>query len=73
MTDIGAALGQSQPAVSHHLRELKTAGLIDYRRAGKFNHYRLDEDGIAGVYAAVCPDGPARLLAGGIEVVVRRK
>ena len=34
-------LGQSQPAVSHHLALLRTAGLIDLRRDGKHNYYRI--------------------------------
>jgi len=34
-------LGQSQPAVSHHLGILREAGLIDRRRDGKHNFYRL--------------------------------
>jgi ArsR family transcriptional regulator len=34
-------LGQSQPAVSHHLAMLKEAGLLDSRRDGKHNFYRL--------------------------------
>jgi ArsR family transcriptional regulator, arsenate/arsenite/antimonite-responsive transcriptional repressor len=34
-------LGQSQPAVSHHLALLRVAGLIDSRRDGKHNFYRL--------------------------------
>ena len=34
-------LRESQPAVSHHLALLKEAGIIDYRRAGKHNFYRL--------------------------------
>ena len=35
-------LGQSQPAVSHHLMLLRMAGLVGFRRDGKFNYYRLD-------------------------------
>lgn len=35
-------LQQSQPAVSHHLTLLRMAGLVGYRRDGKFNYYRLD-------------------------------
>jgi ArsR family transcriptional regulator len=35
-------LGQSQPAVSHHLTLLRMAGLVGYRREGKFNFYRMD-------------------------------
>lgn len=32
---------QSQPAVSHHLAQLREDGLIECRRAGKHNFYRL--------------------------------
>lgn len=35
-------LHQSQPAVSHHLTLLRTAGLVGFRRDGKFNYYKLD-------------------------------
>lgn len=34
-------LGQSQPAVSHHLALLRAARLADVRRDGKHNYYRL--------------------------------
>lgn len=34
-------LGQSQPAVSHHLAMLKEAGVLDSRRDGKHNFYHL--------------------------------
>jgi ArsR family transcriptional regulator len=34
-------LKQSQPAVSHHLALLRLAGLIEMRRDGKHNFYRL--------------------------------
>jgi DNA-binding transcriptional ArsR family regulator len=35
-------LAQSQPAVSHHLHELRHSKLVEFRREGKFNFYRLD-------------------------------
>jgi ArsR family transcriptional regulator len=35
-------LGQSQPAVSHHLTLLRMAGLVGYRRDGKHNFYRIE-------------------------------
>src|SRR5580698_7808906 len=34
-------LHQSQPAVSHHLALLRTSGLLEMRREGKHNFYRL--------------------------------
>ncbi len=34
-------LGQSQPAVSHHLALLRVANLIECRRDGKHNFYRI--------------------------------
>ena len=34
-------LGQSQPAVSHHLALLRVAGIIECRRDGKHNFYHL--------------------------------
>jgi len=33
----------SQPTISHHLKELSTAGLIKARREAKFCFYRLDK------------------------------
>lgn len=39
-------LRQSQPAVSHHLALLRVDGLIDCRRDGKHNYYRLLPDRI---------------------------
>ncbi|WP_417850424.1 ArsR/SmtB family transcription factor [Thalassoglobus sp.] len=37
-------LGQSQPAVSHHLALLRVAGLIDPRRDGKHNFYSIQQN-----------------------------
>ena len=34
-------LGQSQPAVSHHLALLRVAGLLECRRDGKHNFYHV--------------------------------
>lgn len=36
-------LGQSQPAVSHHLALLRVAGLIEPRRDGKHNFYSIQQ------------------------------
>ncbi len=37
-------LGQSQPAVSHHLALLRVAGMIEPRRDGKHNFYSIQKD-----------------------------
>jgi ArsR family transcriptional regulator len=37
-------LGQSQPAVSHHLALLRVAGLIEARRDGKHNYYSVRKE-----------------------------
>jgi len=37
-------LGQSQPAVSHHLALLRDGKLIKMRRDGKFNYYHVSGD-----------------------------
>jgi ArsR family transcriptional regulator len=42
-------LGQAQPAVSHHLALLKYAGLVEMRRAGKFNYYSLCRSRFHGI------------------------
>ncbi len=37
----------SQPAVSQHLRALKTAGLVAERREGRNVHYRAEPQGLS--------------------------
>jgi ArsR family transcriptional regulator len=52
-------LGQSQPAVSHHLALLREAGLIKMRRDGKHNFYRLMPkrfEELVGMLFAVSPN-----------------
>ena len=46
VTKICDELGESQPAVSHHLTQLRHAGLVDFDREGKFNHYRISSDAV---------------------------
>jgi ArsR family transcriptional regulator len=41
VTDLCERLGQSQPAVSHHLALLRVSGLIEARREGKHNYYSV--------------------------------
>ena len=59
-------LGLSQPTVSHHLGLLRTAGLLQTRRAGKEVHYSLDAR-----HAKVDPaDKRLRIATDGLEVSV---
>ncbi|HEU5116143.1 MAG TPA: metalloregulator ArsR/SmtB family transcription factor, partial [Isosphaeraceae bacterium] len=44
VTDLCSRLGQSQPAVSHHLALLRVSGLIESRREGKHNFYSVRSD-----------------------------
>jgi DNA-binding transcriptional ArsR family regulator len=41
VTSLCELLGQSQPAVSHHLTLLRMTGLVGFRRDGKHNFYRI--------------------------------
>src|SRR5262249_18011900 len=43
-------LGQSQPAVSHHLTLMRMVGLVGYDREGKHNFYFLASDHIRDLF-----------------------
>lgn len=70
---IGEELDQSQPAVSHHLAQLKSAGLVDVRREGKFNYYASNPTGVSQVFAEMFPSGPAKVNLGGVEISLKKK
>jgi ArsR family transcriptional regulator len=44
--DLTDAFALSQPTVSHHLRILRDAGLVDAERRGTWGYYRLVPDAI---------------------------
>lgn len=44
--DFTSVLGLSQPTVSHHLRILREAGLVDVERRGTWAYYRIRKDAI---------------------------
>jgi ArsR family transcriptional regulator, arsenate/arsenite/antimonite-responsive transcriptional repressor len=43
----------SQPTISHHLRILREAGLVESTRRGTWAYYRLVPDGIAALRGAL--------------------
>ena len=49
VTDLCQRLGQSQPAVSHHLALLRVSGLIESRREGKHNFYSVRAEHFGGL------------------------
>ena len=51
--DAGEMLGLSPALVSHHLRTLRTTGLLRERRDGRWVHYSLDVERVAALRAAI--------------------
>jgi ArsR family transcriptional regulator, arsenate/arsenite/antimonite-responsive transcriptional repressor len=46
-------LGLSQPTVSHHLKKLLDAGLLEREQRGTWAYYRLRRDALGGLAAAL--------------------
>ena len=63
VTNLSAIMGMSSPAISHHLRLLKSAGLITSRREGKEVYYTAQDnptaqtlhDALESLMAISCP------------------
>jgi ArsR family transcriptional regulator, arsenate/arsenite/antimonite-responsive transcriptional repressor len=53
-------LGLSQPTVSHHLKKLMDAGLLDREQRGTWAYYRLRPDALGGLAAALDLQGASR-------------
>jgi ArsR family transcriptional regulator, arsenate/arsenite/antimonite-responsive transcriptional repressor len=53
--DMEQPLGLSQPTISHHLRVLREAGLVEGERQGRWVHYRVVPDRLAEVANALLP------------------
>ena len=69
-------LGESQPAVSHHLTQLRHARLVDFDREGKFNHYFISSDAVQVLLTHFFPNvGRAQqtLTFGDLEVTFRTR
>jgi ArsR family transcriptional regulator, arsenate/arsenite/antimonite-responsive transcriptional repressor len=53
-------LGLSQPMVSHHLKKLVLAGLLEREQRGTWAYYRLRHDALGGLAAALDLQGASR-------------
>ena len=47
--DLAVLVGMSESAVSHQLRQLRTARLVRVRRAGRMAYYSLDDHHVVGL------------------------
>ena len=66
-------LGLSQPTVSHHLRLLYEAGLVDRERRGTWVYYRIIPERIAALRDALAdPAQPPQRDGGGATTPLRR-
>jgi ArsR family transcriptional regulator len=69
-------LDESQPAVSHHLTQLKHARLVDYRRDGKFNYYFVSSDAVEALLTHFFPQvgrSQQTVIFGDLELMFRTK
>lgn len=53
--DLVDVLGRSQPTISHHLKTLYEAGLLDRWREGSWIHYRVRPDALEPLHSALAP------------------
>lgn len=53
--DLTAAFELTQPTISHHLKILREAGIIDSERRGTWVYYRLVPDALARMAALLAP------------------
>ena len=53
--DLTAPLGLSQPTVSHHLKVLSEAGILDRDKRGRWVYYRINSEPLAALQAALTP------------------
>ncbi len=76
VTQLCERLGQSQPAVSHHLALLRVARLIELRREGKHNYYSLSQERLVDLFENVFPlssKEPGAVNLPGIRLSYRRE
>jgi ArsR family transcriptional regulator len=55
--DLTMPLGLSQPTVSHHLKVLSEAGVLERDKRGRWAYYRINAGPLAALRAALTPAG----------------
>jgi ArsR family transcriptional regulator len=53
--DLTAAFDLSQPTISHHLKVLREAGIVESTRRGTWAYYSVKPETLAGLAAALAP------------------
>lgn len=53
--DLIDPVGLSQPTVSHHMKQLAAAGLVSREQRGKWAYYRIVDDALSSLAAAINP------------------
>ena len=53
--DLNAAFELSQPTISHHLKVLREAGLVESSRRGTWAYYRVVPETLGALAAALSP------------------
>ena len=54
--DLAPVVGLSEPTVSHHLKQLLTAGMVTKRRDGMNVHYKVAPEAVTALLRALNPD-----------------
>jgi ArsR family transcriptional regulator, arsenate/arsenite/antimonite-responsive transcriptional repressor len=62
--DLTTAFDLTQPTISHHLKVLRSAGIIDSERRGTWVYYRLVPAALDRVAAVLSSPGRCRQSAG---------
>jgi ArsR family transcriptional regulator, arsenate/arsenite/antimonite-responsive transcriptional repressor len=75
VTKICDEIDESQPSVSHHLTQLKYAGLVDFERDGKFNHYFVTSETLLEAIETIFPRAArgASVAFGSMEFSMKNK
>ena len=58
--ELARSAGVSSPLLSHHVKVLRTAGLISCRRRGRWIDYMLDEQALKALVALLAAPVPTR-------------